>query len=63
MSTYDFLDQGRLPVVRGLALNRDDLVRRAAIMALMCQGELLIEPMEQAWLIDFKSTLLLNWTV
>ena len=51
---YDFLDQGRLPVVRGLALNRDDLVRRAAIMALMCQGELLIEPMEQAWLIDFK---------
>jgi oxygen-independent coproporphyrinogen-3 oxidase len=51
---YDFLDQGRLPVVRGLALNRDDLVRRAAIMALMCQGELLIEPMEQAWLIDFR---------
>jgi oxygen-independent coproporphyrinogen-3 oxidase len=50
---YDHLDQGRLPVVRGLALNRDDLVRRAAIMALMCQGELLIEPMEQAWLIDF----------
>ena len=51
---YDHLDQGRLPVVRGLALNRDDLVRRAAIMALMCQGELLIEPMEQAWLIDFR---------
>jgi oxygen-independent coproporphyrinogen-3 oxidase len=51
---YDYLDQGRLPVVRGLALNRDDLVRRAAIMALMCQGELLIEPMEQAWLIDFR---------
>ena len=51
---YDFLDQGRLPVVRGLALMRDDLVRRAAIMALMCQGELLFEPMEQAWLIDFR---------
>ena len=51
---YDFLDQGRLPVVRGLALTRDDLVRRAAIMALMCQGELLFEPMEQAWLIDFR---------
>lgn len=51
---YDLLDQGRLPVVRGLALSRDDLLRRAAIMALMCQGELLFEPMEQAWLIDFR---------
>jgi len=51
---YDFLNQGRLPVVRGLALTRDDLVRRAVIMALMCQGELLFEPMEQAWLIDFR---------
>lgn len=51
---YDHLDQGRLPVVRGLALTRDDLVRRATIMAIMCQGELLFEPMEQAWLIDFR---------
>lgn len=51
---YDLLDQGRLPVVRGLALTRDDLVRRTVIMALMCQGELLFEPVEQAWLIDFR---------
>ena len=51
---YDFLDHGRLPVVRGLALTRDDLVRRAAIMALMCQGELLFESFEQAWLIDVR---------
>lgn len=51
---YDHLDQGRLPVVRGLALNRDDLVRRAVIMSLMCQGELQFEPMELAWLIDFR---------
>src|SRR5690606_3710609 len=51
---YDFLNQGRLPVVRGLALTRDDLVRRAVIMALMCQGELVYESLEQAWLIDFK---------
>ncbi|RKH83387.1 coproporphyrinogen III oxidase, partial [Corallococcus praedator] len=41
--------------VRGLALTRDDLVRRSVIMALMCQGELLFEPMEQSWLIDFRS--------
>ena len=51
---YDLLDQGRLPIVRGLALSRDDLVRRAVIMALMCQGELLFEPLEQSWLIDFE---------
>ena len=51
---YDLLNQGRLPVVRGLALTRDDLVRRAVIMALMCQGELIFESVEHAWLIDFK---------
>lgn len=49
----DSLDQGRLPVVRGLALTRDDLARRAVIMALMCQGQLLFETMGQAWLLDF----------
>ena len=51
----DHLDQGRLPVVRGLALTRDDLVRRAVIMALMCQGQLVFESIEQAWLLDFRS--------
>jgi oxygen-independent coproporphyrinogen-3 oxidase len=48
------LDQGRLPVVRGLALSRDDLARRAVIMALMCQGHVLFESIEQAWLLDFR---------
>jgi oxygen-independent coproporphyrinogen-3 oxidase len=52
---YDLLDQGRFPVVRGLALNRDDLVRRAVIMALMCQGTLQFESIDLAYLIDFKS--------
>ena len=51
----DHLDQGRLPVVRGLALTRDDVVRRAVIMALMCQGELQFESIELAHLIDFRS--------
>jgi len=51
---YDFLDQGQFPVVRGLALSRDDLVRRAVIMALMCQGQLSYESIELAYLIDFK---------
>ncbi|MFZ2648813.1 MAG: oxygen-independent coproporphyrinogen III oxidase [Burkholderiaceae bacterium] len=35
---YDALNQGQLPIERGLALNRDDLLRRDVIMALMCQG-------------------------
>jgi oxygen-independent coproporphyrinogen-3 oxidase len=51
----DLLDQGRLPIVRGLALTRDDLVRRAVIMALMCQGQLQFETVEAAWLLDFRS--------
>ena len=51
---YDYLDQGRLPVVRGLALTRDDMVRRSVIMALLCQGQLEFESIELAHLIDFK---------
>ena len=51
---YDQLNQGRLPVVRGLALSRDDLLRRTIIMALMCQGQVQFEPVELAYLIDFR---------
>ena len=51
---YDFLDQGQFPIVRGLALSRDDLVRRAVIMALMCQGRLSFESIESAYLVNFK---------
>ncbi|QTD46814.1 oxygen-independent coproporphyrinogen III oxidase [Ottowia testudinis] len=50
----DLLDHGHLPVVRGLAVSRDDLARRAVIMALMCQGEVLFESIELAHLIDFQ---------
>ena len=52
---YDYLDQGRFPVIKGLALTRDDLVRRAVIMALMCQGHLQFEAIDIAYLVDFKS--------
>jgi oxygen-independent coproporphyrinogen-3 oxidase len=50
----DRIDQGRLPVMRGLALGRDDLARRAVIMALMCQGQVLFESIELAWALDFR---------
>lgn len=52
---YDALDQGRLPIVRGLVLTRDDLVRRSVIMALMCQGQLDFESVSLAHLIDCKT--------
>ena len=51
----DLLDQGHFPVVRGLALTRDDLIRRSVIMALMCQGQLHYESINLAWLVDFKT--------
>jgi oxygen-independent coproporphyrinogen-3 oxidase len=51
----DYLDQGHFPVVRGLGLSRDDLVRRAVIMALMCQGEVLFESIELAYLVEFRN--------
>lgn len=51
----DALDQGHFPVVRGLALSRDDLIRRSVIMALMCQGHVQFESIHLAWMVDFKT--------
>jgi oxygen-independent coproporphyrinogen III oxidase len=45
---YEALQQGRLPVQRGVALDADDLARRAIIMALMCQGRVEFRAIEQA---------------
>ena len=52
---YDHLDQGHFPVVRGLAVSHDDLVRRAVIMAIMCQGHVQFESIDLAFLVDFKA--------
>jgi oxygen-independent coproporphyrinogen-3 oxidase len=51
---YDCLDRGELPVLRGVELSGDDLVRRAVIQALMCRFEVSREAIEIAYLIDFK---------
>lgn len=51
---YDSLEQGNFPVTRGLALSKDDLVRRSVIMAIMCQGEVEFEAIDLAFMIDFK---------
>ena len=37
---YDAIDHGHLPVLRGLKLNQDDLIRRVLIGELMCQFSL-----------------------
>jgi len=50
---YTSLDRGVLPVMRGLELTADDLVRRAVIQALMCHFMLSKESIEIAYLIDF----------
>ena len=50
----DMLDNGQLPIVKGLALSRDDLIRRAWIMAIMCQGHVQFDAFNEAWLIDAK---------
>ena len=51
---YDALQQGQLPVQRGIALTRDDVLRRAVIMALMCQGRVEFESIALAHLIDMR---------
>lgn len=50
----DFINQGRLPIVRGLGLSSDDLIRRTVIMSIMCQGEVQYESIDLAYMIDFK---------
>jgi oxygen-independent coproporphyrinogen-3 oxidase len=50
---YAVLDGGELPVLRGIELTPDDLVRRAVIQALACQFSLAKESISIAYLIDF----------
>jgi oxygen-independent coproporphyrinogen-3 oxidase len=45
---YDAVRNGRLPVVRGISLTGDDVLRRSVIMDLMCQGRLDFRSVEDA---------------
>ncbi|RTL48458.1 MAG: oxygen-independent coproporphyrinogen III oxidase [Rhodocyclaceae bacterium] len=51
---YDALDRDVLPIMRGLELTADDLLRRSIIQALMCHFELSIESIEIGHLINFR---------
>ncbi|MBF0285756.1 MAG: oxygen-independent coproporphyrinogen III oxidase [Magnetococcales bacterium] len=50
---YQRLDEGGIPVFRGLVLSRDDLVRRHVIMRLMCDFQLDRHSLEHQFGIDF----------
>jgi len=50
---YALIDAGALPLGRGIRLEMDDLLRRAIIQKLMCQFELSIAAIEQAFPIVF----------
>ncbi len=49
------LDDGRLPVFRGMRLDEDDQLRADLIQQLMCQGEIPMGALERRYLIDFRS--------
>jgi len=50
---YDALDRNELPIMRGLELDDDDLVRRDIIQALMCHFELSKASFDTTYRIDF----------
>jgi len=47
------IDQGHLPVFRGMRLDEDDLLRADLIQQLMCQGEVPVAALERRYAIDF----------
>src|SRR5688572_27708077 len=49
------LDEGRLPVFRGMRLDEDDQLRADLIQRLMCQGEVPIGALERRYAIDFDA--------
>jgi oxygen-independent coproporphyrinogen-3 oxidase len=52
---YEALDQGRLPVERGLDLSGDDVLRREVIMILMCSMPLRFAEIDEKYGIEFES--------
>ncbi|RZI42741.1 oxygen-independent coproporphyrinogen III oxidase [Herbaspirillum sp. HC18] len=52
---YERIEQGELPICRGIKLNVDDLLRRIIIQMLMCNFELSIKSLELAYPITFAN--------
>jgi oxygen-independent coproporphyrinogen-3 oxidase len=51
---YQRIDSGRLPVFKGIELNRDDLIRRDVITRLICHFTLKMADVGEQWGIDFQ---------
>ncbi|MCZ6626790.1 MAG: oxygen-independent coproporphyrinogen III oxidase [SAR324 cluster bacterium] len=52
---YRAVDEGRLPVVRGIRLNEEDLLRKQVIENLFCRGGIEYEELRHRFGIEFKS--------
>jgi oxygen-independent coproporphyrinogen-3 oxidase len=52
---YESLDAGRLPLLRGLELSRDDRIRRDLITRLICHFRVDYGAVERQWGIDFQA--------
>ncbi len=50
---YAAIDQQHLPLVKGLVMTQDDLIRRAAIHDLLCQSKIVLADFEATWGVDF----------
>lgn len=56
LADYDAaLQDGRLPVARGLVLARDDLARECVIKGLLCQGRVAFESISLSHLVDMRA--------
>ncbi len=50
---YRAIDSGKLPIEKGVKLNRDDIIRRTIIMELMCQFQLSPDEIEEKYHLGF----------
>jgi oxygen-independent coproporphyrinogen-3 oxidase len=50
---YHAIDGKELPIEKGVRLNQDDLIRRTAIMELMCQFQLSVQDLEEKYHLGF----------
>ena len=52
---YERIEQGELPIARGMRLSLDDVLRRLIIQMLMCNFELSVQSLETAYPITFST--------
>lgn len=53
-SYYNLINDGKLPVLRGIELDQDDVLRRDIISQIMCQFELDYQTVESKYNLNFK---------